>query len=141
MEEENFLQLFTFFVLLNSMVVITIVALHEFGHGFLGILMECKDIKILISFPNIEVLTEMTCQKGVEVVSFGAFLFTIPFSLSLLILKKPEKKLWLIALGLSFFTASSDISQIGSPLFYILILFGLGLIVYGEDEFIKALIE
>jgi hypothetical protein len=103
--------------------------------------MECRDIKTSIDFPSIEVITEMRCYKGLGIISFGAFLFTIPFSLSFLLVKDPENKLWLIALGLSLFTTSSDIFPQFSYLSYLFMFFSLGLIVYGEDEFIKTLLK
>jgi membrane-bound metal-dependent hydrolase YbcI (DUF457 family) len=132
-----------FFLLLNLMVTVTVVILHETGHAFVGTFMGCSNAEVFITFPMVTVTTELICPSGVEgIIAFGAFLFAVPFSLAFMLLGRlPERRLVWIALGLIIFTASQDMVTItGFQLLFPFSLFvGLGLILYGEDELIMGM--
>lgn len=120
-------------ILFNILVVGSTLVLHEAGHYLTAQYAGCKNIKLVLMDSEVGTYTEMACpiEQSQYFAVVGALLFTVPFALSFLLLKKlPEKHLFWISLGFNFTIMMMDI-----PIAFLRFLFfGAGLIVFVVGE-------
>jgi hypothetical protein len=129
-------------VLFNILIVASTLLLHEMGHFLTGVYVGCRDIKIVPISSELGTYTEMSCphEQSVYFPLVGAFLLTLPYALSFLLLKNfSEKNFFWISLGFNFTISMVDISMIMQLQIFSFIL-GLFLIVFGEMLLIDKLL-
>ena len=132
-------------IIFNVLVVSTTLLLHEAGHFFIGMLVGCKNVKLVLFDSALGTYTEMNCPNEQQLYFplIGSFLFALPFFLLFLILTKfPERNFFWISLGFNFLISVSDIPPILPLDILQIVSFGFGfiLIIYGEIILIDKLI-
>jgi hypothetical protein len=129
------------------MLGITTLVLHEAGHAFIGMLLECKDIKIvLFDFSKKAIYTEMKCMFLPPMfIIIGPFVFTLPLSLLFLFLEKfqPEKYFSLVIVGFLLMSLQEDLNMINIPTTYQILvqIIGIIILVVGEGLIINLLFK
>jgi len=138
---KEYSRLFLFFMLLNASMLTTTVVLHELGHLFVGYVNGCTGRVVLIDLKTDSTFSEIDCQKEVnsDLISLGAYLFVIPFSVLFLFLDMPEKNYFFIISGLGLMTSALDLMNIfnSNISFYGSILVGSLFMIYGEVKLVN----
>ncbi|MCS7106083.1 MAG: hypothetical protein NZ942_02090 [Candidatus Aenigmarchaeota archaeon] len=123
-------------ILLNVIVLLSIVSVHEFGHLAIGLLTGCSSARVVFFDTNKEgPYTELFCNSPNNLTYAGGIFFSIAFASLFLFLKEPEdKRLFFVALGLSLMLSGLDIIKLTSTYysFYITTIFGFGITIFGE---------
>jgi len=139
----EFLVLFLYVILVNSMVTSATLLLHELGHYTLGLYEGCEKIKFVLLDSEQGTYTEMVCPRAESwyFAVLGAFVFVIPYSILFIFLKNfPERHLSMIIIGFNFLIASADFSffPIINPIVFCI---GVILIIWKEIIFIDNLLN
>lgn len=139
------LPLLVYIILLNIVMAIAIIVIHEEGHFFAGEQSGCENMKIVLYDASLaSTYTQMNCPPETEVnlVLLGGFLFTTPFALLFFVLRGfPEKYFYLIIIGFNLTISSSDILFLTKNLFtYVTVILGIIVIIFGEIKMIDSVI-
>ena len=129
-------------VLFNILIVSSTLVLHEAGHFITGLYVGCKNIKLVLFDSTLGTYTEMNCptEQPAYFPLIGAFMLTLPFSLSFLLLRNfPERNFFWISLGFNFIISMTDMFGI-VPLQFFSFALGLFLIVFDEIVLIDKLL-
>ncbi len=131
----------SYFLILNAAIASLTIALHEFGHYYIGLLFDCEG-KVVLFEPGRGTYTALNCGKNVkeEILALGAFVFTFPLALILASAKDvPEKYFSYVIVGLTLSTASLDILKIIKISWFQILfhLVGMLLIVRGEIKLVE----
>lgn len=120
-------------LIFNILVVSSTILLHEMGHFVAGIYADCRNIKLVLIDSSFDTYTEMICtnEQPIYFSLVGAFLFTLPFALSFLLLKKfPEKNFFWISMGFNLVISMGDLLILPAQILGFVI--GTFLIIFGE---------
>ncbi|MBI4020458.1 MAG: hypothetical protein HY367_03935 [Candidatus Aenigmarchaeota archaeon] len=136
--------LLTYIVLLNTVLFISSISLHELGHLAVGNLLGCESGKIvlvdldLFEQSTIGPYTEISCPPSVELIYLGlsGHAFIVPFGLAFLLLRRfPEKNFAYVIIGLALMLGGLDMflvfrDQLFIP--FISLIPGIALFCLGE---------
>ncbi len=123
-------------LIINVILFVSIIAVHELGHGATGSIVGCKGQKFSLAGGGLlQPHTEMNCY-GVDYswVYLGGLAATLVFSFVFLFFGSPAKNLFFVSLGLSIVFSSLDMSilaRLGS-LVYPLAFLGSIVAISGE---------
>lgn len=137
-KHQKYLSIALYFIIFNYAILTLTVTLHEMGHISMGWLHGCNGKIIFLDFMqggNTYTLLECKYFISEKFLAFGAFVYTIPFSIIFLLLKNfPEKRFFYVVTGLTILTASLDIEKILgiSSLSFFIDIFSVFPILYGE---------
>ncbi|MEM5794214.1 MAG: M50 family metallopeptidase [Candidatus Aenigmatarchaeota archaeon] len=130
------LQILLKIIIVNIIVLLSLVSVHEFGHLVMGLLTGCSSARIVLFDTSREgPYTELFCNSSNPITYSGGILFSLAFSSLFLFLKEAEdKKLFFVAVGLSLMLSGLDIIALTSTYFsfYITTIFGFCLTIFGE---------
>jgi len=138
---KKFFLVFLYIILINIILTLSTISLHELGHFILGSFYGCEKMKVILIDTDIASTftpyTIMSCNQNIseKKLSLGAFLFTIPFGLLFFLLKlKPEKYFGLIIIGFNILISTLDVKKIIDLdiLYYLEFIIGVLLIIRGE---------
>ncbi|MBI4176194.1 MAG: hypothetical protein HY518_03245 [Candidatus Aenigmarchaeota archaeon] len=112
-----FMYLFTYLVLLNTIIFVASISLHELGHLAVGSLFGCESGEIvllkldLLQQGPLGPYTELNCPLQIEkaVLALSGHAFIIPFGLVFLLLRRfPEKNFAYVIIGLALTLSGLD---------------------------------
>lgn len=138
MNKKSIVKDITNMIILNIIVLITVLALHEFGHALGGKLIGCDEIKAVIFDSRNGAYTELNCKQNEEkqnIAYLSSLIFTGLFGLSFLTFdKKTQKSMIFVALGFGILLAGIDIVVVTGLEFMkqLFVLFGLTIMILGE---------
>ncbi|MGC8812214.1 MAG: hypothetical protein ACP5O8_01345 [Candidatus Aenigmatarchaeota archaeon] len=123
-------------ILTNTILLLALLSVHEFGHLIVGILTGCSSAKIVLFDTEREgPYTELFCNSPNSLTYLGSVFSSLAFASFFLFLKEPEdKRLFFIVVGLSLMFASLDIATLTSSQFsfYISMISGFSFTIFGE---------
>jgi hypothetical protein len=133
-----------YLVILNIIIIMASVALHELGHLSVGLFIGCQGEGVTVNNllnPNIPgIYTALSCPSSVEhhlafFLGISGFVFLIPFGLAFLIIRnKPERNLALVIIGFSLILAGLDLLLVmpQNIVVYIALAISIALMCTGE---------
>jgi hypothetical protein len=129
---EACLQALVYTILFSVSVSLATVVLHEAGHYLSGLLVGCSNIKLVLIDSETGTYTQMNCvnKQPAYFALAGAFMLTLPFALSFLLLKGFERNFLFVTLGFNL-----TISMVDIPILFlqpIALFLGIASIVFGE---------
>lgn len=121
-------------LLLNSLVFLSLLSLHELGHAFLASFLGCDAKAIIFDSNKVNPYTEIDCGRNLRIVALGGLIFTLPLAFLFKMFEAEESYFFYVVLGLSLFLSSLDLSLLSSLeiLKYLSGVMGMGLMIYGE---------
>ena len=136
-----FLSIFIYVALINASVAFATVAFHEAGHYTLGHFLGCSGIEITLFDNTGGAYTEMSCppSANIAVLALGGSLFVIPFGLILFLLRFPERRSWVIAIGFNLIISYADIAMVTNMLMIpaFLTISGIAMFITGQSTLIN----
>lgn len=135
---QRYFVILLYMLLINILLTLSTVSLHELGHFLMGISHCCENIKIILfDVNNLSTYTEMNCEKciSVEMIAAGFLFVLTPVSLLFFLLKeRPERLYGLMMIGLNLIIGVSDVKKIiDLPLLLTVeTLVGMGLVIWAE---------
>lgn len=136
------IKLIFYYILIVFLISLSTIILHELGHFVFGLLINCKDIKVVIFDTKImSSYTEMECPPNTNILLLGlsgSFL-TLPVSLIyLFFFKNFEKYFGLIIFGFNLSLSSFDFQKyLNLPFADIFSIIGIIIVIYAEYLLIK----
>ena len=130
------LQILFKIILTNTILLLALVSVHEFGHLIIGLITGCSSAKIVLFDTSKEgPYTELFCNSPNPLTYLGSIFSSFAFASAFLFLKEPEdKRLFFIIIGLSLMLASLDIATLTSSQFsfYLSMISGFSFTIFGE---------
>lgn len=135
--------LIVYLSLLNVVVMLGALALHEAGHLWIGSRMSCTGEAVLFDSSDAGPYTSLSCPPGTPEVplALAGFVFLIPFSAIFFVLRGyPERNLGLVIFGLALVMGALDMKTIilSKPALYAFMLLGVITACIGEVLLINA---
>lgn len=140
------MHLILYLSLLNVVLMLGALALHESGHLWVGSKLGCTGEAVLFDSSKTGPHTSLSCPPGTSesVLALAGFIFVIPFSAIFFFLRGyPEKNFGVVILGIALVMGSLDFSVVvpGKYVVYSLMIAGTLLICLGEALLINAYIS
>jgi len=130
--------------LLNIIVLLAAIPLHESGHIATAGLLGCTGENVIVTsimdpfLPGVysEMLCPLAMGKYLYLMGLSGFMFLVPFSLSFLALgKRPERNLGLVTAGFSVVLAAIDLLLVCGDALVVYAAFASGVLVMYVGEF------
>ncbi|MEM5875337.1 MAG: hypothetical protein QXW01_00070 [Candidatus Aenigmatarchaeota archaeon] len=130
---KNFLYILTITVLIS----ISTIIIHEFGHFLLGLIANCKDVKIILfGFDFMKTYTILECMKNLDkkIIGLSGSFLVLPICIIMFLwIKTPDKYLSLVMLGFNLIISTWDFEKyLGFINNELIIFLGIVLIIMGE---------
>lgn len=130
----------------NVVLVASVAALHELGHGAVAAAADCRDVTIILFDTSIAATyAQMRCPEPLSagLLFLSGFTFLIPLSVIFFLLGwLKERYIGHMILGMSIVFAATDIELLTDApgLTPLIGLIGLIITVYGEDRLIHGIL-
>ncbi|MBU5690078.1 MAG: hypothetical protein QXM68_03240 [Candidatus Aenigmatarchaeota archaeon] len=130
-------------ILINILIILSTITLHELGHALSGKLLGCAQAKAVIyDTESANPYTELVCYDKVDKMYLSGLALTTLFGISFLTFDdKPNRYLSIVIIGFGIFLSSLDVFDLTGYNFfkYFFMIFGLisfiiGQILYGLEK-------
>lgn len=143
----NFVHIAIFFAVVNALIFVSTGVFHEVGHGIMGIIHGCWNIRIIaLDFATGGTYTLMSCPSAIPpyLSYLSAYFVVLPVSALLLLLEGFDVRyMGTIMLGGTVLSSASDLMKIYPQdyLYYIVAGIGALIILFGEDELAEYIVR